>query len=60
MIYVTIIDANGVEQSSNEVTESIGQDILEPAARVTVEIHNRDNPDDLWEVKIVDTEKVDE
>lgn len=56
MIFVTIIDAQGVEQSRAEVTPEITQDILESAARVTCEVWNRDHPDDGWEVKIVEEE----
>lgn len=46
MIFVTIVDAQSVEQVRNEVTEAIPQDILEAAARVTCEVWNRDHPDD--------------
>lgn len=51
---VAIIDAQGVEQSRSEVTETIPQDLLESAARVTCEVWNRDHPEDGWEVKIID------
>lgn len=54
---VAIIDAQGVEIVSNEVTESIPQDILEPAAKVTCEAWNRDHPEDGWEVVVIDTDK---
>jgi hypothetical protein len=55
MIFVTIVDAQGVEQVRNEVTEAIPQDLLEAAARVTCEVWNRDHPEDGWETVIVKT-----
>ena len=57
MIFVTIVDAQGVEQSRSEVTETIPQDLLEAAARVTCEVWNRDHPSDGWETVIVKTEE---
>ena len=56
MIFVTIIDAQGVEQSRSEVTTEILKDILEAAARVTCEVWSRDHPEDGWEVKIIEEE----
>ena len=53
MIFVTIVDAEEVEQNRNAVTEAIPQDLLEAAARVTCEVWNRDHPADGWETVIV-------
>lgn len=52
---VNIINKTG------EVMEShvIDNDVIVRACGLTVEIHNRDNPDDQWEVKISDDEATD-
>lgn len=58
MIFVTIVDAQDVEQVRNEVTQNIPQDLLEAAARLTCESHNQDRPEDGWKVVIVNEEEV--
>lgn len=57
MIFVTIVDAQGVEQVRNEVASKIPQELLEAAARVTCEIWNRDHSEDGWETVVVKSEE---
>lgn len=53
---VNIINKTG------EVMEShvIDNDVIVRACGLTVEIHNRDNPDDPWTVRIDDPDSVQE
>jgi hypothetical protein len=56
MIYIIIKNKEGEELVRNEVTPEIPRDLLEYAASLTCESHNKEFPDDPWEPETIDTE----
>jgi hypothetical protein len=56
MIYITIKNKEGEELVRNEVTPEIPRDLLEYAASLTCESHNKEFPDDPWVTETIDTE----
>lgn len=53
---VKIINADGSTRGS----WPIDNEHIERAAQLEAELHNRDNPDDLWTVEVVLTEETEE